>query len=95
MTMTFPELIQKARSQLHDVTGLDLASTVSARRQKDGWHVQVEVVEKKSVPDSQDILATYEVVLDEEANFANFTRVGMRRRNDVVAQAAVELEVGR
>jgi hypothetical protein len=93
MTMTFPRLIQKARSQLHAITGLDLASTVSARKQKDGWHVLVEVVEKKSLPDSQDILATYEMVLDEEANFANFTRVGMRRRNDTVAQVGAELEV--
>jgi hypothetical protein len=93
MTMTFPKLIQKARSQLHAVTGLALSSTVSARKQKDGWHVLVEVVEKKSLPDSQDILATYEVVLDEEANFSNFTRVGMRRRNETCAHAGAELEV--
>lgn len=93
MTMTFPKLIQKARSQLHAVTGLPLASTVSARKEKNGWHVLVEVVEKKSMPDSQDILATYEVVLDDEANFSNFSRVGMRRRNDTVSQVGAELEV--
>lgn len=93
MTMTFPKLIQKARSQLQAVTALPLGSTVSAHRQKDGWRVLVEVVEKKSLPDSQDILATYEVVLDEEANVENFTRVGMRRRNETVAQVGAELEV--
>jgi hypothetical protein len=91
--LTFPKLILKARQQLQAITGLPLSSTVSARKQKDGWHVLVEVVEKKSLPDSQDILATYEVVLDEQANFENFTRVGMRRRNETVAQVGAELEV--
>lgn len=93
MMLTFPKLILKARQQLQAITGLPLSSTVSARKQKDGWHVLVEVVEKKSLPDSQDILATYEVVLDEQANFENFTRVGMRRRNETVAQVGAELEV--
>ena len=36
-------------------------STVSAGKDESGWSVRVEVVEKKSLPDSQDILATYEL----------------------------------
>jgi len=93
MQMTTPKLIRSARRQLHALTGLDLGSTVSAHRNKDGWHVQVEVVEKKSIPDSQDILATYELVVDDEANFLNLTRVGMRRRNEVAGAAGPQLEI--
>ena len=47
------------------MTGLEMGSTLSARKDDTVWHVQVEAVEKKSLPDSQDILATYELTLDE------------------------------
>jgi len=83
-------MVKKARQQLGELTGLDVASTVSARKDESGWCMQVEVVEKKSLPDSQDILATYELTLDEEGNLLNFTRVGMRRRTDVMVGAGTE-----
>ena len=88
MTMTLPNVVGKARRQLGELTGLDVCSTVSARKDEAGWCVQVEVVEKKSLPDSQDILATYELALDDGGDLVNFTRIGMRRRMDVMAPAA-------
>ena len=93
MTMALPNVVKKARQQLGELTGLDVCSTVLAKKDKPGWCVQVEVVEKKSLPDSQDILATYELSLDEEGNLLNFTRIGMRRRMDVAASAVAGSEV--
>lgn len=84
MAAPMGELIQKAREQLGDMTGLELSSTLSARREGDGWHVQLEAVEKKSLPDSQDILATYDLTMDESANVLDFNRIGMRKRGDTV-----------
>lgn len=93
MAASIVELIETARQQLRAFTGLELASTVSARKDKEGWRVRVEVVEKRSIPDSQDILAMYELAVDEDGNVQNFTRVAMRRRIDAAASAGVELEV--
>jgi autonomous glycyl radical cofactor GrcA len=90
MTMTLPNVVQKARQQLGELTGLEVSSTVSARKDESGWCVQVEVVEKKSLPDSQDILAIYELTIDAEGNMLNFDRIGMRRRADVVASIPSE-----
>ena len=84
MAVAMHELIQKAREQLGDMTGLELGSTLSARKDGDGWHVQVEAVEKKSLPDSQDILAMYDLTMDDNANVLNFNRIGMRKRGDTV-----------
>jgi hypothetical protein len=78
------QLIQKAREQLSDMTGLELGSTLSARKDDKTWHVQVEAVEKKSLPDSQDILATYDLTMDDDANVLDFNRIGMRKRGDTV-----------
>lgn len=92
MTMAMPKLIQKAREQLAELTGLELGSTVSANRKENVWKVQIEVVEKESLPDSMDILATYEMTMDEDANVADFTRIGMRNRIDM-ATTGTESEV--
>jgi len=84
MTVAMPELIQKAREQLAELTGLELGSTLSARREGDVWKVQIEVLEKKSVPDSMDILATYELTMGEDAGVVDFERIHMRKRIDVM-----------
>jgi hypothetical protein len=88
--MALLDLVKTAREQLGVLTGLQVGSTVSVRKDKSGWCVQLEVVEKKSMPDSQDILATYELLLDDGGGMLNFSRIGMRRRNDVAVSAGAE-----
>ncbi len=93
MAAALPDLIEKARKQLGEFTGLPLGSTVSARKDERGWRLQVEVVEKKSIPDGQDILATYELTVDKDANVLDFSRIAMRKRVEAVAPAGAELEI--
>ena len=93
MATALPDLIEKARKQLAEFTGLPLGSTVAARKDERGWCVQVEVVEKKSIPDGQDILATYELSVDEDANVVDFGRVGMRKRVEAVTPVGADLEI--
>jgi hypothetical protein len=82
MALGIGEVIEKARSDLHKLTGLEISTTVSTARDEDGWVVSMEVVEKHSIPDSMDILATYETRLDLEGNMLDFKRVRMRKRID-------------
>jgi len=84
MAVSMAELIEKARSELANLTGLEPSSTLGAVKEGDGWAVSVEMVEKHSLPDQLDILANYEVSLDADGNVKGFTRKGMRRRMDVV-----------
>jgi len=93
MTAGILDVVQKARKRLGTLTGLELGSTVSAHKGKSGWSVEVEVVEKKSIPDSQDILATYELTLDEDATVLDLARVGMRKRVDAVTPVGAEPEI--
>lgn len=82
MIMRFDEAIQQAKLVLHELTGLDISSVVSAEKEDDGWLVLIEVVEKHSIPDSMDILALYETRLDAEGNLREFKRISMRKRID-------------
>jgi hypothetical protein len=80
-------LIEKAREELGKLTGLKASSTVGATKDAKGWHISVEMVEKHSIPDQMDILATYEALLDEEGNLLSFERKSMRKRIDTEVKA--------
>ena len=84
------EIVEAARSELASLTGLELGSTLAANREGEGWRVSVDVVEKHSLPDGMDILATYEVVLDDEGKVAGFKRTGLRKRIDTEVAVAGE-----
>jgi len=73
-------LIEKARKELSKLTGLKASSTIGATKNEKGWCISIEMLEKQSIPDQMDILATYEALLDEEGNFLGFERKGMRKR---------------
>jgi len=75
-------LIEKARKELSKLTGLATSSTVRVSKDEKGWNISIEMVEKRSIPDQMDILALYEVLLDEDGNLLNFERKSMRRRMD-------------
>jgi len=77
-------LIEQARKELCTLTGLKVSSTIGAIKDEKGWHISVEMVEKHSIPDQMDILATYEVLLDENGKLLNFERKGMRKRMETV-----------
>jgi len=75
-------LIEKARKELSKLIGLTASSTVGVTKDEKGWNISIEMVEKRSIPDQMDILALYEVLLDEDGNILNFERKSMRRRMD-------------
>lgn len=76
------EVVEKARADLHKLTGLEIGSTVGAKRDEDGWIVSMEVIEKHSLPDGMDILAAYETKLDPDGNILEFKRLKLRKRID-------------
>ncbi|NJK81298.1 MAG: gas vesicle protein [Chloroflexaceae bacterium] len=72
--MTGADIIKQARSQITELTGLSV-DTVSAFNRVDGqWHVSLDLLERKSVPDSRDVLAIYEVILDDDGNLVSYQR---------------------
>ncbi|WP_436344292.1 gas vesicle protein GvpO, halophile-type [Natronorubrum sp. FCH18a] len=48
----------------------------------DGWRAVVEVVERRAVPDTQDIVGRYEIELTEDATVHGYRRLDRYRRGD-------------
>ena len=82
MSKNIKTLIEQARSDLSKLTGLNPSSIIGAVKSENGWRISIEMIEKKSIPDQMDILATYEVVIDEDGNLLNFERKSLRKRID-------------
>jgi hypothetical protein len=60
-------------------------SVNSLTRDDDGWMAEVEVMERKSIPDTQDLLGRYEMKFDLEGELLGYKRVMIRRRSDLEA----------
>jgi hypothetical protein len=71
--------VRQAQEQLETLLGRDPESVSAMERTHDGWLVTVEVVEVSRIPESTDVLASYEIELDESCNLRRYARV--RRYN--------------
>ncbi|VVB63568.1 Gas vesicle synthesis protein GvpO [uncultured archaeon] len=58
-------------------------SIVSVSRDGEGWMVESEVLERKAVPDTQDILGKYEMKFDDVGELQGYRRIGLRHRSDM------------
>jgi hypothetical protein len=73
------ELLDAARSEMAAVTGRRVETVSGLRRDGDEhtWVVSVEVLEMQRVPNTMDLLASYDVTLSEDGDVLGFER---RRR---------------
>ncbi|MDP2884668.1 MAG: gas vesicle protein GvpO [Ignavibacteria bacterium] len=88
--MDVSEAIRRTEEGIPAVIRLKLSGVIGAMKKDDGWHVSVEMVERHALPDSQDLLGVYEVVIDEMGKLMNYERKRVRRRNEVEESAAYD-----
>jgi ADP-ribose pyrophosphatase YjhB (NUDIX family) len=70
------ELAQRARSELAEITGLEAEAVTSLERVEDGtWMVTVQMLELSRVPDTDDILGSYEAQFDENGELLGYRRL--------------------
>lgn len=71
------EAVRRARDELRELRGGEPDSVSAVTRTAEGWLIGLEVVEVHRVPESTDVLATYEVELTDDGGLLSFER---RRR---------------
>ena len=72
----------QVRNVAADLIGRPLDGITEVRADDDGWYTTVEVIERNSIPDTQDILGRYELDLDADANVTGYRRLRRYRRGD-------------
>jgi hypothetical protein len=82
---TVPAAVAARRAVQHvaDFTGRGPECVVSVDREDGGWQVGVEVVEIRRIPDTQDILAIYEVHVDRGGRLLSYQRTRRYARSEL------------
>ena len=81
--MNLKEVVDRAKEELQAVMNLEVSNVIGVSKTDEGWQATIELIERKSVPDSQDFLGVYEVLLDEEGSMTSYERARIRRRMDL------------
>ena len=63
--------------ELADLVGCPTEGVTAVHRNDSGWVVTVEVLELERVPETTDVMATYDVQVDEDGEIVEYSR---RRR---------------
>lgn len=63
-----------AIAQLGELTPKQILGATSTEPTDAGWLVEIEVVEDRRIPSSSDMLALYEVEIDEDGNLLAYHR---------------------
>ncbi|MFC7494235.1 MULTISPECIES: gas vesicle protein [unclassified Nocardioides] len=61
--------------QLVDLTGKEFEGIVGIAKDDDGWTIQVEVLEMRRIPTTTDVLAVYDVTVDQSGDLTGYRRV--------------------
>jgi hypothetical protein len=59
---------------------------VSISRVGENWNIQLEVLERRAIPDTQNILGIYGLKLNSDLEVIEYKRIGMRHKGDMIVQ---------
>ena len=78
------QIAQHVKEQLVELTHFKPDTISSISKDEQGWHIFVEMIEMKRIPEGSDMLATYETLADEEGNLINFRRTRRYLRQQIM-----------
>lgn len=76
------EVRNRVRDSASDLIGRALDGIVEIEREDGEWRALVEIVERSSVPDTQDIIGRYALDLDSNGEITGYRRLDRYRRGD-------------
>jgi hypothetical protein len=83
---TIKEVGDEALNQIEYLLKKKSQGVVGISKEGEYWNVQIEVLERRAVPDVMDILGIYEMKLDTDLNVMEYRRVGLRHRRDMIVE---------
>jgi hypothetical protein len=75
------EAVRAARELLSELTGLKPGTITAIDRQDDGWRVTIEMLELERVPNTMDVLGSYEIELGNDGQVRGYRRLRRYHRS--------------
>jgi hypothetical protein len=76
------EIRDRVRDKTPELIGRELDGIIEIQSDNDGWNAIVEIIERRSIPDTQDILGRYEIQLDGAGTIRGYRRLSRYRRDE-------------
>lgn len=80
--LTMLDAIAAAKSAVSAMTGQTIDSVVQCAREEEKWSVSIDVIESLARMGDNDLLATYQVQIDAQADLISFNRLRRYHRED-------------
>lgn len=77
------DMLRIARNSAEELLGKRFESICSISKTEGGWIVNVEVLERRAIPDTQDIIGRYEMSFDENGEITGYRRMELRHRGSL------------
>lgn len=77
------EIVAEAKRELQELLGAEVESVSGFHRSDGRWTVTLEVVNVRRIPDTTDVLSSYEVAFDDDRNLVSVTETRRYRRSQV------------
>lgn len=84
--MTAAQAAKAGLKQLTELIGKSPLGVAAVEPAQGGWLVSVEVLEASRIPSSADMLALYEVEIDDDAELVSYRRVRVYSRGQTVGR---------
>ena len=81
--MSLAQVGQRALDELEALSGCAAEGVTAIHRNGDGWVAMVDVLELERVPETTDVLATYEVTIGTDGEVTGYRRVRRFLRSQV------------
>lgn len=80
--MNIVELIEKTREGFLSISNLTIDGVIGFVKNDEETVITLEVLERRAVPNTMDVLGLYEVKVDNWGNIIGYNRKSLRRRSD-------------
>ena len=80
------DLARRGKKVFLELTGKKPETVSGLTRYGDGWRLSLEVVELRRIPESTDVLATYELDLTEDGELASYRRTERYIRSQISSE---------
>lgn len=79
----FADLSKKSIEAVEELVKKEPLSIIGISEVKGNWEVLVDVLERRAVPDTQDIIGKYKLIFGKDKGLISYKRLETRRRGDV------------
>lgn len=88
----FSGLVKVAKENIKELVGKEPLSVISLAEEGGKSIVVLEVLERKAVPDTQNLIGEYKLTFDKDYKLLGYNRVSVRRKGDTCSAEVGEEE---